>query len=116
LPKTWLSWSSGKDSAFTLSQISSDVTALFTTVNEKHGRVSMHGVRNSLLDNQARQLGLPMYKIKIPDPCTNEIYAEKMTEFISFARASGVSQFAFGDLFLKDVREYRIRQLAGTKI
>lgn len=116
--KTLLSWSSGKDSAWALHTLRQtpgiELIGLVTTINEDADRVAMHGVRRTLLEAQARAAGLPLYTIPLPYPCSNDIYAERMTAFISEARALGTEAMAFGDLFLEDIRAYRETQLAGT--
>ncbi len=113
--KAVLSWSSGKDSAYALYRVlkSSDyeIVGLLTTVNESHQRVAMHGVREELLDLQARATGLPLEKIKIPHPCPNEIYEQKIMESISRWKQKGIEHVVSGDLFLEDIRAYRDRQL-----
>jgi uncharacterized protein (TIGR00290 family) len=118
--KTLLSWSSGKDSAWALHVLRQnpeyDVAGLFTTVNARYERVAMHGVRLSVLRRQAEAAGLPLQVIDIPDPCSNEQYAEAMRRFVEQAAADGVRCMAFGDLFLQDIRDYREKQLAGTGI
>ena len=119
-PRVMLSWSSGKDSSWSLHVLRQDeeieVAGLLTTVTEKYARVSMHAVREELLDDQADALGLPVTKIYIPSPCPNDIYEAKMTEAIRQAKAEGVTTMAFGDLFLQDVRAYREENLADTGI
>ena len=109
-PKAWLAWSSGKDSAWALHTVRQDrefdVVALLTTVNRTHSRVAMHAVRESLLNMQAAAAGLPLVKVPIPSPCTNEIYEEAMSDAMSRARAEGVLHMIFGDLFLEDIRAY----------
>ena len=118
--QTWLSWSSGKDSAWSLEILrrcgEHQVTALFTTVNAAFDRVAMHAVRRSLLEAQAKAAGLPLHGIDIPYPCPNADYARIMGGFVAEARAQGVEAMAFGDLFLEDIRVYREKQLAGTGI
>jgi uncharacterized protein (TIGR00290 family) len=117
--KTWLSWSSGKDSAWSLQVLRAgegEVTALFTTVNAAFDRVAMHAVRRELLEAQARAAGLDLHAIEIPHPCPNADYERIMGAFVAEARAQGVEAMAFGDLFLADIRAYRERQLAGTGI
>ncbi|MCG3112646.1 MAG: adenine nucleotide alpha hydrolase [Candidatus Manganitrophus sp. SB1] len=118
--KTWLSWSSGKDSAWSLFRLRQqpdiEVTGLVTTVNERHQRVAMHAVRLSLLQAQAEAAGLPLHVVPIPSPCSNEAYEAAMRRLIEEAKQEGVTQMAFGDLFLEDIRAYRERQLAGTGI
>jgi uncharacterized protein (TIGR00290 family) len=117
-PKALLSWSSGKDSAWTLhvlrQQNQYDVVGLVTTINESADRVAMHAVRTSLLAAQAEAAGLPLWAVPIPSPCSNEQYEAAMQRVIERARAEGVGVFAFGDLFLADIRAYRERQLEGT--
>ena len=118
--KTLLSWSSGKDSAWALHTLRQDpqieLAGLFCTVNQAFNRVAMHGVRVELLQRQADNLGLPLQIIHIPYPCSNEQYAQVMSEFVTQAREAGVTHFAFGDLFLEDVRRYREERLHGTGI
>jgi uncharacterized protein (TIGR00290 family) len=115
-PKAWLAWSSGKDSAWALHSVreagSFDVVALLTTVNRTHGRVAMHAVRESLVEMQAAAAGLPLVKVPIPSPCSNEIYERAMSEAMARASDEGVRHVVFGDLFLQDVRAYREAQLA----
>jgi uncharacterized protein (TIGR00290 family) len=89
-----------------------DVVALLTTVNRTHGRVAMHAVREGLLEMQAAAAGLPLVKVPIPSPCSNEIYERAMSEAMAQASAEGVRHVIFGDLFLEDVRAYREKQLA----
>src|SRR5262245_22065826 len=116
--KTLISWSSGKDSAWlvhTLRQMPDiEMGALLTTVNESAGRVAMHAVRVELLEAQADALGLPLWKVFIPSPCSNEIYERAMAAAVARAESEGFSQVAFGDLFLEDVRRYREDKLAGS--
>jgi diphthamide synthase (EF-2-diphthine--ammonia ligase) len=119
-PKILVSWSSGKDSAWMLHVLRQsgawDIVGLVTTVNTAFGRVSMHGVREELLEQQADAAGLPLWKVPIPYPCPNESYESAMRDLIHRATEHGGTHFAFGDLFLKDVREYREKQLAATGI
>lgn len=119
-PLVLVSWSSGKDSAWMLHVLRQQgewhIVALVTTVNSAFGRVSMHGVREDLLEAQAHAAGLPLWKVPIPYPCPNEAYEAAMRDLIARARETGVTHFAFGDLFLQDVRAYRERQLQGTGI
>jgi uncharacterized protein (TIGR00290 family) len=118
--KTLLSWSSGKDSAWALHVLRQDPTVelagLFTVVNAKYDRVAMHGVRAEILRLQAEAAGLPLRVIAIPDPCSNEEYADAMRALVEESVAAGVECMAFGDLYLEDVRAYREKQLAGTGI
>ncbi len=87
------------------------VVRLLTTVTETFGRVSMHGVREELLDAQAAAVGLPLYKVRIPFPCPNEVYERAMRRALAAAAEEGVRHMIFGDLFLEDVRRYREERL-----
>jgi uncharacterized protein (TIGR00290 family) len=116
--KILLSWSSGKDSAWALHVLrrdrAGDVAGLLTSINEVAGRVSMHGVREEILRAQAAAAGLPLHIIRLPWPCTNEIYESRMSEAVKHAISDGFTHVAFGDLFLEDVRAYREERLAGS--
>lgn len=118
--KTLISWSSGKDSAWALHVLKQDpsvnVVGLFCTVNRMFDRVAVHGVRVELLKQQAESLNLPLHIIYIPYPCDNNDYLKAMNTFISQAEKEGVDCFAFGDLFLDDVRTYRETLLEETRI
>jgi uncharacterized protein (TIGR00290 family) len=113
-----MSWSSGKDSALALHQVLSggevEVTGLLTTVNAEFERVAMHGVRRSLLEQQAAALGLPLHVVDLPWPCSNEVYEQLMGSAVATAVSAGVEAMVFGDLFLEDVRRYRERMLEGS--
>ena len=117
LPKAFVSWSSGKDSAFALCETRrlglAEIVGVITTVNERFDRVAMHGVRSELLDRQIAALNLPAIKVLIPSPCTNEIYEARMADACATIKASGVHHLIFGDLFLEDIRAYRERTLAA---
>jgi uncharacterized protein (TIGR00290 family) len=114
------SWSSGKDSAWNLHVLRSDpsleVVGLLTTLNESVQRVAMHGVPDALLAAQAEALALPLWRVPLPWPCSNEEYEARMRDATQRARAAGIEAIAFGDLFLADIRAYRERSLAGTGI
>ena len=116
----WLSWSSGKDSAWTLhalyQQSQLEVVALLTTLNSAYQRVAMHAVREELLERQADALGLPLIKIPLLWPCSNAAYEEAMAGALAQASRDGIRHIAFGDLFLEDIRRYREAKLAGTGI
>jgi uncharacterized protein (TIGR00290 family) len=118
IPKAILCWSSGKDSAWALHVLRQrqevEVVGLLTTINEAYDRVAMHAVRVALLQAQAEAVGLSLWAVPIPSPCSNQQYEAAMGAAIQRARDAGVSVMAFGDLFLEDVRRYRERQLAGT--
>jgi uncharacterized protein (TIGR00290 family) len=119
-PPAWMSWSSGKDSAFALQvarvEMFVDVQGLIVTVNADADRVAMHAVRRTLLKAQAERLGLPLHVVEIPSPCPNEVYEARMAAAMTAARTAGIERIVFGDLFLQDVRAYRERNLAGTGI
>lgn len=114
-PKAVVAWSSGKDSAYAYhiakEEAQFDIVGTLTTLTDKFKRVSMHGVREELLDLQVKRTGLRSYKSYIPSPCTNEIYEAKMLETTKILKANGISHVIFGDLFLEDVRDYRINQM-----
>lgn len=116
--RTLLSWSGGKDSAWALhilrQQPGIEVVGLLTTVNQHFQRVAMHGFRETLLDAQAEAAGLPLWKIPLPWPCSNEIYESLMAAACARAVAEKIDAIAFGDLFLEDIRAYRIANLAPT--
>jgi uncharacterized protein (TIGR00290 family) len=118
--KTLLSWSTGKDSAWSLHMLRQtpgiEVAGLFTTVNAAFDRVAMHAVRRALLEAQATAAGLPLHVIEIPWPCPNEVYEARMGAFVGVHAQQGVEAMAFGDLFLKDIRAYREAKLAGSGV
>ena len=120
MTRTMLSWSSGKDSAWALHRMRENseiaVDGLFCTINQAFDRVAMHAVRVALLQQQADSIGLPIQLIPIPHPCSNADYARIMGEFVSREKDRGIGCFAFGDLFLEDIREYRENALSGTGI
>jgi uncharacterized protein (TIGR00290 family) len=119
-PKALISWSSGKDSAFSLYEVRRagefDVVDALTTVTETFGRVSIHGVRQEILRAQCEAAGLPQRIVPIPYPCPNEIYEARMGEAVAAAVREGITHMIFGDLFLADIRAYREAKLAGTGI
>ncbi len=118
--KALIAWSSGKDSAWALHEARQsgayDIVGALTTVTETFGRVSMHGVREELLMAQLEAAGLPPRIVPIPFPCPNEVYEARMAAALSEAKAEGVTQVIFGDLFLEDVRAYREAKMAGTGV
>ncbi|HJU83321.1 MAG TPA: hypothetical protein VJ600_03850 [Holophagaceae bacterium] len=118
LPKALLSWSSGKDSAHALQVLRQqgevEVVGLLTTVNQAFNRVAMHAVRETLLEAQAEAAGLPLRKVHIPWPCPNGAYEAAMAAACAQAVADGIEIIAFGDLFLEDIRAYRLEKLQGT--
>ncbi len=120
MKKLWMSWSTGKDSAYALLELKKnsnyEVAGLFTTVTADYERVAMHSTREILLQLQADALGLPLEIVRIPANCSNEIYETKMQELIEKAIASDVTAMGFGDLYLEDIRNYRVRLLANSGI
>jgi uncharacterized protein (TIGR00290 family) len=118
--KTLLSWSTGKDSAWTLYTLrqnrKTEVVGLLTTINQVYERVAMHAVRLKLLQAQAEAAGLPLLLINIPYPCSNQEYEAAMYKAINQAKEQGVEEIAFGDLFLQDIRAYREAKMEGTGI
>ncbi|PYK36078.1 MAG: ATP-binding protein [Verrucomicrobia bacterium] len=115
-----MSWSGGKDSAIALDELMKtgdyDVVSLMTTVSEEYRRISHHGVREALLDEQARAIGVPLEKVYLPsgEPggCTNDVYEAIMSRVMAHYKARGVETVAFGDLFLEDLRAWREANLA----
>jgi uncharacterized protein (TIGR00290 family) len=115
MKRTLLSWSSGKDSAWSLyllrKQTDCEVVGLLTTFNQEANRVAMHAVRRSLVEAQAVEAGVPLWDVDLPWPCSNADYENIMKETCESAVRAGVECIAFGDLFLTDIRAYREKQL-----
>jgi uncharacterized protein (TIGR00290 family) len=118
MKRVLLSWSSGKDSAWSLHMLRQqpdiELVGLLTTLNQEFQRVAMHGVRRSVLEAQAEAAQLPLWIVPLPWPCSNEVYEQRMAEVCQRAVAERVDAMAFGDLFLPDVRAYRETQLKPT--
>ncbi|HEX3145053.1 MAG TPA: hypothetical protein VHQ64_13865 [Pyrinomonadaceae bacterium] len=118
--KTLLSWSSGKDSAWTLHVLRQrsdvEVVGLMTTMKQVYQRIAIHAVRLELLQLQAQAAGLPLHLIDLPSPCTNAQYEQAMSGFIEQSQRDGIECIAFGDLFLADIKAYREEKLSGTGI
>jgi len=116
--RTLLSWSSGKDSAWSLHLLRRDpaieIAALLTTFNGAAGRVAMHAVRRELVEAQALRTGLPLWSIDLPWPCSNAVYEDLMRDMCRRALQDDITAVAFGDLFLQDIRGYRERQMEVT--
>ena len=116
--KILVSWSTGKDSAWTLHMLSQQypgaAAGLLTTTNEAFDRVAMHAVRRELLEAQANAAGLPLHVVPLPWPCSNAQYESIMGAAVARFARDGFTHVAFGDLFLEDVRCYREARLAGT--
>lgn len=115
-PKAIVSWSGGKDCllAYWHARTVFDIVALVTTVTREFGRISMHGVRVKLLQQQADSLGVPLRLVEIPHPCSNAIYEEAMQAAWTTVQKEGVEAVICGDLFLEDVRRYREERLFGA--
>jgi uncharacterized protein (TIGR00290 family) len=109
-------WSGGKDSALCLHRVLAcgryEVVALLTTVNQQHRRISMHGVREELLDAQAESIGLPLEKMYVTVDGTNEEYNAAMRSILVRYKARGVETVVFGDIFLEDLRRWREDNMA----
>ncbi len=111
-----VSWSGGKDSSLALQEVllcgQYEVAALLTTVTEDYDRISMHGVRRALLDQQAASLGFPLETVLISKRSSNEEYESKMGAALKRFRDSGTTSVVFGDIYLEDLKEYREKNLA----
>jgi uncharacterized protein (TIGR00290 family) len=118
MKRVLLSWSSGKDSAWTLHvlrrQPDIKVVGLLTTLNTEFDRVAMHSTRHSVLEAQAEAAHLPLWIVPLPWPCSNEIYEARMAEACQRAVNEHIDAIAFGDLFLPDIRAYREEKLKPT--
>jgi uncharacterized protein (TIGR00290 family) len=118
--KLWVSWSTGKDSAWALQRLHAsgeyEIAGLFTTYSAAFGRVAMHGVRRELAAAQAHSAGLPLRWVKLPHPCSNADYEASLGVVMQELVSEGASHVAFGDLFLRDIRAYRERMLTGSGI
>ena len=114
--KIILSWSGGKDSTMSLYQLRQEsgyeIAALLTTITQDFDRISMHGVRRQLLEQQAASLGLQLHRVPISKEASNEAYEMEMAHAFSIYREQGIGLIVFGDLFLADIRAYREQFLA----
>lgn len=110
-----LAWSGGKDSSYALYRLLQDeryeVVGLLSTFNGLYKRLSMHGVREALMDAQAAAIGLPLYKVYVYE-ASNEEYERHLNTTLFDLKSKGITTIAFGDIFLEDLRQYRINQLA----
>ncbi|MFC5050986.1 ATP-binding protein [Rubritalea spongiae] len=115
---TWLHWSGGKDSAYALTQLSKEKTpyGLVTSLSEEFRRVSMHGVREELLEAQAQALGLPLHKMFIPRDCSMQDYDQLLSSEMELLKSKGATHCAFGDIFLEDLRIYRQKQMDSVQL
>ena len=118
MKRTLLSWSSGKDSAWSLHllrlQDEYEIVGLLTTFNQAANRVAMHAVRRSLVEAQAKAAGIPLWDVDLPWPCSNADYEYIMKETCKAAVQAGIGYIAFGDLFLTDIRAYREKQMENS--
>ena len=114
--KALFNWSSGKDSALALYKILQNkdfkIECLLTSVNKQYQRISMHGIRLELLQNQAESIGIPLKILEVPEMPTMEVYEQVMTKTLTELKQNGICNSIFGDIFLEDLREYRENQLA----
>jgi uncharacterized protein (TIGR00290 family) len=119
-PRTYLNWSTGKDSAMALYQLQQNesytVAHLLTSINAAHNRVSMHGLRRSLMLEQLNALGIPYSTIELPEEPSMEVYETLMKDAVGRLQADGFTCAAFGDIFLEDLRKYREEQLGAMGI
>lgn len=113
--KAIFNWSSGKDSALALYKILQntdyEIECLLTSVNKEYQRISMHGIRVDLLHEQAKNIGIPLKILEVPEMPTMEIYEKVMTETLLGIKQNGITHSIFGDIFLEDLRVYRENQL-----
>jgi len=116
--KAIFSWSGGKDSALALYKILKEdkyeIVSLITTITEGYNRISMHGISLDLLEEQVKSIGIPLHKIEIPQNCSNEEYEMIMVKTLNHFQKQGILSVIFGDIYLEDVKNYRISQLSGV--
>jgi uncharacterized protein (TIGR00290 family) len=116
-----LSWSGGKDSALALHRLRADgehdVVALLTSITRGHDRVSIHGVRRELLELQAESVGLPLFEVTLEPSSSDVAYQSAFLDALAQLERQhpAARHVAFGDLYLRDVRDYRDRLLRGTR-
>jgi uncharacterized protein (TIGR00290 family) len=114
----FMNWSGGKDSALSLYRVLTrdefDVRYLFTVVNEAYGRISIHGVREELLDTQAAAIGIPLVKCYLTESPSMEEYEQAMSDALAQFAGEGITAAIFGDIFLEDLRRYREEKLAAA--
>lgn len=118
--KGYMNWSGGKDSSLCLHYIQQDdrysIDCLLTSVNAAHDRISMHGVRRSLLEAQAKAIGLPLQTIELPEQPGMQEYEQVMMNKVAALKSSGFTHAVFGDIFLEDLKRYREEKLAAMNI
>jgi uncharacterized protein (TIGR00290 family) len=114
--RAWVSWSSGKDSAYALHAVREAgfaVEGLLTTLDAGSGRVPVHGVAPEPVRAQARALRLPLHTVELPWPCPNDVYQDRVR---AAAVDAGIDHIVFGDLFLRDIRAFREELFAGSGV
>ncbi len=115
-----ISFSGGKDSTLAMNRLIKEgkweIDSLLTTVTDDYSRISMHGVREEFLEKQADSLGVKLRKVRIPSICSNQLYQQKMGEAVEQIKKEGIRYIMFGDIHLKDVKEYREKMLEGTGV
>jgi uncharacterized protein (TIGR00290 family) len=120
MQNAFFNWSGGKDSAlalfYALQQKEYTIKYLFTSVNSNYNRISMHGVREELLDKQAEAIGIALQKVYMPEFCDMEVYDKLLSEKLKFFKEEGIEHTFFGDIFLEDLRAYREKQLEKVGI
>jgi uncharacterized protein (TIGR00290 family) len=118
--KAFMNWSGGKDSALCLYKALQlkeyNIECLLTNVNASHNRISMHGVRRSLLEAQAASIGIPLQTIELPEQPTMQEYEEMMPKKLNELKSSGYNKAIFGDIFLEDLKNYREQKLKQLNI
>lgn len=116
LPRAVLCWSGGKDSAWALERVRGkcEIVALITTVDESSGRVPIHEISRDLIHAQADSLGIPLWTVPLPRPCSNGDYLARMRRIYAEAKSAGADRIIFGDLFLADIRKFREDSLVDS--
>lgn len=116
----YMNWSGGKDSSLCLYKVLQEqkfkVEYLLTSVNSVHDRISMHGVRRALLEEQANQIGITLQTIELPEQPGMEVYEQAMFDRVQQLKDAGCTHSIFGDIFLEDLREYREQKLKALNI
>lgn len=120
LEKVLFTWSSGKDSAMALYELKKnncyEIASLLTTITREYDRISIHGVRRILLEQQADSLGLPLENVFISKDSSNEEYESSLKAVLERYRSAGISSVAFGDIFQEDLRKYHEDNMAKVGI
>jgi uncharacterized protein (TIGR00290 family) len=110
-----LFWSGGKDSALALWELQNNseysIKSLLTTIDENTNTVPFHGVDESLIKEQAKLIGIPLHRVYLPHNCSNQQYNTHLGRIFNLYKKKGITSFAFGDIFLQDIKDYREQQL-----